>query len=220
MAVVIFQQIDAPERILVGIGFLESVRAERAGASFVGCVGVNAKFQSFAVHIVHNGFHAIGELGRIFSGGAVGIARRSVPKVVNDEVVVTGIFQSELIHAVGRRTNHAVGDVAFHYVPRNPAHRRTGIQIALVDREGDGIGDACTVHAVGEYQVDVVAIGAGRGDPALDAPQVGVPSQTGRQIGGLDRCIGGDGLDPLHEQPAGSCKHAVAEIELAVLDAW
>ena len=220
VAIVIFQQIDAPECILVGVGFLETVRAERTGTSFVGGVGVNAKFQPLAVHVVHSGFHAVGELVRIFSGRAVGIARRSVPKVVDDEVVVTGIFQAELIHAVGRRTNHAVGDVAFHHVPRNPAHHRTGIQIALVDREGDRIGDTCTVHAVGEYQVDVVAIGAGRGDAALDAPQVGVPGQTGRQVGGLDRGIGRDGLDPLHEQSAGSRKHAVAEIQLAVLDAW
>ena len=169
------------------------------------------------MHIVHRGFHALGEFGGVFFRCSVTVARRSVPKVVDDEVVVAGFFQSELIQLIGRGAHHLIRDVAFEHVPRNPAHHRTGSGIALVDGEGHVVRNQRAVSAVGQNQIHAIVISAGCRHTTFHAAQIRVPMQPFGQSGHHDRRIGGIGLDALHEWARGSGEYSIRKIEFAVL---
>ena len=217
VAVVIFQQVDAPKCILRGVSLFVAIRTESPSARLFCSVGVDTKLQAFAVHIVHRGFHALGEFGGVFFRCSVTVARRSMPKVVDDEVVVAGFFQSELIQLIGRGAHHLIRDVAFEHVPRNPAHHRTGSGIALVDGEGHVVRNQRAVGAVGQNQIHAIVISAGSRHTTFHAAQIRVPMQPFGQSGHHDRRIGGIGLDALHERTRGSGEYSIGKIEFAVL---
>ena len=122
MTIVVFEQVYAPRCILFGIDSFFAIRTKGSCASVVGSIGIDTEFQTFAVGIVYRGFHADGELDRVFLGTTIGMTCFGVPEVVDDEVVVANIFQSLLHHGIRHFLHHVSRDFVLHHVPRNPSH--------------------------------------------------------------------------------------------------
>ena len=122
MTIVIFEQVYSPRCILFSVNHFFAIRTKGSCASVVGSIGINAKLQAFAVSIVHRGFHTDGELGGVFLGSTIAMTIFSVPEVVDDEVVVSNIFQTLVHHGIRHFLHHVSRDFVLHHVPRNPSH--------------------------------------------------------------------------------------------------
>jgi len=88
-------------------------------------VGVDAEFQTFAVNVIGKGFDARGKVFRIGNDVAVFFAR-DLPAVVDDDVLVAGVFHAGLHHGVGCLAKEIFVDVALEFVPAVPAHGWSG----------------------------------------------------------------------------------------------
>ena len=126
-AIVIFQEVDPPFGVLLGIDRFVAIRTVGAGARFGSSIRVNTELQPLVVYIFHRGTHANGEFRRIFLRRAVAVALGSVPKVVDDDEVVARIAQSQIHHVVSHSFHHLGRNLVLYHIPRNPAHHRFGL---------------------------------------------------------------------------------------------
>ena len=183
MTVVVFEQVYAPRCILFGIDSFFAIRTKRACASVVGSIGINAKLQTLAVSIVHRGFHADGELGWIFLWTTIGMTIFSVPKVINDEIVVPNSFQTLVHHGVRYFLHHVSRDFVLHHVPRNPSHHGFWQGEIFLDSES-GFGQNLLFLSFRRHNV-VVIVSFGFGRSAFYNTAFGIPSES---IGELSDC--------------------------------
>ena len=181
MAVIVFEQVYAPLCILLGIYLLFSKRTEGASASAIGSIGINTKFQSLAVGIVHRGLHAYGELGRIFLRTAIGMAILSVPEVVDDEVVVASIFQTLFHHGIRHLLHYIGGNFILYHVPRNPSHHGLCHGEVLLNSEGSLCSGRLSFAFLHHNRVFINTISFRRN--TFYSATLGIPSQTIGEIG-------------------------------------
>ena len=123
-AIVIFQEVDTPFGVLLGIDRFVAIRTVGAGARFGSCIRIDTELQPLVVHIFYGSPHSDREFRRIFLRGSVTVALGSVPKVVDDDEVVTGIAQSQIHHIVGNCFYDLSRNLVLYHIPRNPAHHR------------------------------------------------------------------------------------------------
>ena len=169
-----------------------AIRTKGSCTSVVGSIGINAKLQALAVSIVHRGFHADGEFSWVFLGTTIGMTRLGVPEVVDDEVVVTNIFQTLVHHGVRHFLHHVSRDFVLHHVPRNPSHHRFCQGEMFLDSES-GFGQNLLFLAFRRHNI-VVIDSFGFGRSAFYYASFGIPSESIGKLGDsyIEGWIGSD----------------------------
>ncbi len=137
VAPVVFQIVDAPRGIRLGVLLLVFVSAGKARAGLCARAVVHAEFETLRVEVVAEGLHAARELLGIGHEIAVGIALSGAPAVVDHDVLIAGVPHAILGHRVGHAADEFFIDVAGERVPTVPAHRRSlGEAVELLGRRG------------------------------------------------------------------------------------
>ena len=124
VAVVVFQVVHAPlgklPRVLKFM--LKAGRIPGAGAG--AAAAVHTEFQAFAVDIVRNVFHAVGEFFRVSYQISLTVPLFERPAVINHQILVSGSEQTAFRHPVGGGKDQFLTDVFCKCIPTVPAHRR------------------------------------------------------------------------------------------------
>ena len=121
-APVVLEVVDPPFRIGLRVLLLMAVTARVAAAGHRPGRGVDAQFQSPAVHVIRERLH-VGKLG-IGNDVAVGIAS-AFPGVVDVDEDVARRGHAVAHHRVRGFTHDGVVDLVTEMVPAVPAHRRS-----------------------------------------------------------------------------------------------
>ena len=109
------------------------------GAGLAAGVGVNAELQSLGVNIISKSLNAGREVLRIGDDVAVLVAR-DLPAIVDDDVLVAGIFHAGFDHGIGHAADHLFIYIAAEFIPTVPAHWR-GERETFIDG-GNFLGDS------------------------------------------------------------------------------
>ena len=96
-----------------------------------------------------------------------------MPQVVDNQVIIARLSQSAANHGICHRFHHIFRNVAFHHVPRQPAHQRHRLVQFVRHRQGDFF--LCR-FAIGRYHSRVFII-TRSGHAALNLLSFGVPCQ-------------------------------------------
>ena len=125
VAIIVFQEIHAPvgKRLRVLELMAETARIARAG--FGPHAGIHPELESEAVYVVGQVLHAVGEESRIGDQSAVRVPVLERPAVVDDDIIVTRVFQSAFCHGLGRFPDEGVVNVGAEGVPGIPALQRS-----------------------------------------------------------------------------------------------
>ncbi len=123
LAPVVFQVVDAPARIGLGVLVFMAARARMVAAGFQAGVGIDAELQPLGMDVVGQGLDARRKALGVGDDEAVFIAAL-LPAVVDDDVLIAGGLHAGRHHGVGGAANLGFVDIAVEVVPGIPAHRR------------------------------------------------------------------------------------------------
>lgn len=132
---VVFQVVYAPFSVLPGILKLVTAAAWTPLTGPAAGAGVDAEFESFAVNVIGQRFHAIWKMRGVGHDVAHGIAAH-LPAVVDDDVFVAGLFHACCHHGIGHFLDKGFADLAAKFIPTVPAHGWSGSQLVECRRLG------------------------------------------------------------------------------------
>ena len=122
VAIVVLKVVDSPISEVLSIFFLVVEGASSFGARLGSSGRVDSELEALVVNVVSNGLHAIGESLRVGNKVTISGSLEQVPAVIQVDVLVADIVQSQFLESVNRLHNQSFADFTSEFVPRVPAH--------------------------------------------------------------------------------------------------
>ena len=134
-APVVFEIVESPGGILLGVFLFVLPTGLEAGAGLGSGRGINPNFKAFGMDVIGQRFH-VRELG-VRMDHALRVAL-TFPGVVDIHINIAGVPHSACHDLIGRVTNILVGDLIGEIVPAIPAHWRRFCDCWRLTAGGDG----------------------------------------------------------------------------------